>query len=362
MRKTLQKYGLLLLVTVAFLFAAVGCDLGGSGNNDNQSKIIKIADIVFGEDGVTVKYEDGYEIYLSEQSLLESPFRYHIATGSLVQGGLGKVEFATASTVTKEPVDEKPEDSVDDGQKENDGKDTEKEDVYEGVVEYVTVIGGGVIEFNTFYGEGDNLIYGTMLSGAMGVRVMGTDDSVIISYIDRTDSTDDLASAGSSSGSFTSIVGSTAYMEIDGKQYECYDNDPRFAEYFATRLVEVTIPESISDVKDQVVEIKSILSKGFENMTALTTVHIPASITDINTQAFSGCTSLTDLFFDGTMEQWNVIKKGKGWDENTGEYTVHCTDGDIEKGTENTDTEKGDDFMETLPDDKDADAGVEEKS
>jgi hypothetical protein len=82
--------------------------------------------------------------------------------------------------------------------------------------------------------------------------------------------------------------------------------------------------------------------KGFENMTALTTVHIPASITDINTQAFSGCTSLTDLFFDGTMEQWNVIKKGKGWDENTGEYTVHCTDGELLKGETTLPEEEGD--------------------
>jgi hypothetical protein len=31
------------------------------------------------------------------------------------------------------------------------------------------------------------------------------------------------------------------------------------------------------------------------------------------------------------MEQWNAISKGGSWNRNTGNYTVHCTDGDIGK-------------------------------
>ena len=43
------------------------------------------------------------------------------------------------------------------------------------------------------------------------------------------------------------------------------------------------------------------------------------------------CYSLTNIYFNGTMEQWNMIEKGISWDANTGKYTIHCTNGDITK-------------------------------
>jgi hypothetical protein len=51
----------------------------------------------------------------------------------------------------------------------------------------------------------------------------------------------------------------------------------------------------------------------------------------IGDYAFANCTSLTDIQFNGTMEQWNGGTFGKDWNKNTGEYTVHCTDGDLQK-------------------------------
>jgi len=69
----------------------------------------------------------------------------------------------------------------------------------------------------------------------------------------------------------------------------------------------------------------------FRNCNSLKSITIPDSVTSIGYQAFSGCSSLTNITFEGTKAQWKAIEKGYYWNNNTGDYTVHCTDGDISK-------------------------------
>lgn len=64
---------------------------------------------------------------------------------------------------------------------------------------------------------------------------------------------------------------------------------------------------------------------------SLTNVTIPNSFHNFGWQAFNNCTNLTNIYYDGTIEQWNAILKGIDWDANTGNYTIQCTDGDIAK-------------------------------
>lgn len=64
------------------------------------------------------------------------------------------------------------------------------------------------------------------------------------------------------------------------------------------------------------------------NLTSLT---IPDSVTSIGSYAFNGCSSLTGIIFQGTMQQWNDISKETYWNNNTGSYTVTCTDGVLDK-------------------------------
>jgi hypothetical protein len=40
---------------------------------------------------------------------------------------------------------------------------------------------------------------------------------------------------------------------------------------------------------------------------------------------------LTTIEFKGNIDLWNAILKESGWDDNTGDYIVICTDGKLEK-------------------------------
>ncbi len=54
-------------------------------------------------------------------------------------------------------------------------------------------------------------------------------------------------------------------------------------------------------------------------------------MTSIEDYAFSGCSGLTSITFNGTKAQWNAVSKGIDWDYGTGKYTVTCTDGKLDK-------------------------------
>ncbi len=94
-----------------------------------------------------------------------------------------------------------------------------------------------------------------------------------------------------------------------------------YAFYSCSGLTSITIPNSVI----------SIGERTFNDCRGLTSVTIGNGVTSIDDRAFQDCTSLTSITFEGTMEQWNAIGKGSDWNYNTGEYTVHCTDGDIPK-------------------------------
>jgi hypothetical protein len=81
----------------------------------------------------------------------------------------------------------------------------------------------------------------------------------------------------------------------------------------------------------------------FMGCESLTTVRLPASITYIDICTFQNCTALADIYFDGTIEDWNSIDKMEYdeemdpfemellWNYNTGDYVIHCTNGDLAK-------------------------------
>ena len=91
--------------------------------------------------------------------------------------------------------------------------------------------------------------------------------------------------------------------------------------YGCSGLTSVIIPDTVT----------SIGRYAFAYCNGLTSVSIPDSVTEIGYGAFEDCSRLTDINFKGTKAQWKAIEKVRGWNSGTGNYTVHCTDGDIKK-------------------------------
>lgn len=86
-------------------------------------------------------------------------------------------------------------------------------------------------------------------------------------------------------------------------------------------LTSVTISDSVTSIGDN----------AFAACRALTSVTIGNHVTSIGDNAFDACTALTTITFKGTQAEWNAIEKESYWDSDTGNYTIHCTDGDITK-------------------------------
>ena len=110
-------------------------------------------------------------------------------------------------------------------------------------------------------------------------------------------------------------------------------------------LTSIIIPDSVTSIgREAFLNCNSITSVtigngvtsigggAFYHCDSLTSVTIGNGVTKIGDSVFADCGSLTSITFKGTTAQWNAIAKGGYWDAETGNYTVHCTDGDIAKG------------------------------
>ena len=88
-----------------------------------------------------------------------------------------------------------------------------------------------------------------------------------------------------------------------------------------TNLNFVIIPDGVTTIQEG----------AFMLCEELADITIPSSVTNIGILTFLSCENLTNITFGGTKEQWNAIQKGLDWADETGPYTIHCTDGTIKK-------------------------------
>ena len=110
-------------------------------------------------------------------------------------------------------------------------------------------------------------------------------------------------------------------------------------------LGDVIIPEYVTDIGDYAFcfckGLKSVTFAGavdrigkdvFDYCEDMTSVTFANGVSELADGAFLHCSALTDIYYNGTKEQWKSVKKDGHWNFCSGEYTVHCADGDIKKG------------------------------
>ena len=86
-------------------------------------------------------------------------------------------------------------------------------------------------------------------------------------------------------------------------------------------LTSVTFPQSATSIGDAM----------FCRCSGLVSITIRNEVTSIEGWAFYNCVELEIINYEGTMEEWNAVAKANEWDIGTGDYTIHCTDGILNK-------------------------------
>jgi hypothetical protein len=86
-------------------------------------------------------------------------------------------------------------------------------------------------------------------------------------------------------------------------------------------IIHFTIPELVTN-------ISGVMLYACDNLQSVT---IPQNVTNIDYSAFQYCKKLQSIEYNGTIEQWNAITKHATWADNTGTYTIYCTNGSIAK-------------------------------
>ncbi len=88
-------------------------------------------------------------------------------------------------------------------------------------------------------------------------------------------------------------------------------------------LEKIEIPDGVKSIKDC----------AFDMCEKLESITIPTSVTSIVSYAFDYCTSLADVYYSGTVAEWNALKDSEGISSSGNDAlfnaTIHCTDGDI---------------------------------
>ena len=69
--------------------------------------------------------------------------------------------------------------------------------------------------------------------------------------------------------------------------------------------------------------------EAFYECYSLPRIDIPASVNVIGERAFRECYSLTDIYFKGTVDEWNAITFGDNWNMDVPATEVICADGTV---------------------------------
>ena len=106
-------------------------------------------------------------------------------------------------------------------------------------------------------------------------------------------------------------------------------------------LQSISIPSSVTEIDDEAFlrctslqsiilpnQLKRIGFEAFRRCTSLQSISIPNSVFAIGAKAFSHCSSLKEIFFQGTLEQWEKINLGI---HSIPDIPIHCLNGETKR-------------------------------
>ncbi len=85
-----------------------------------------------------------------------------------------------------------------------------------------------------------------------------------------------------------------------------------------------------SNLKNIVISegVKEIYPNAFAYLNSLRSIHLPSTLEYIGPSAFVECRGITYVKFNGTIAEWEAIKKSEIWFVDSTISVIHCTDGD----------------------------------
>lgn len=84
---------------------------------------------------------------------------------------------------------------------------------------------------------------------------------------------------------------------------------------------------ALTNIND--IPVVRVDTNAFSENTMLSSITLPINIRIISGHAFSNCINLTNIYFNGSISQWNAITKSESWNLNVPATHVHCLDGDV---------------------------------